>query len=200
MKEVEMLYLRLVSVWDSTEKILATDSQYKSILSDRMQWPHFTDLIHKMMFFDCMTYLPDDIMVKVDRASMGASLEARAPFLDHRVVKFAWSLPMNMIVRAGKSKWIIRKILHKYVPAKLIERPKMGFGIPLDSWLRGPLREWAEGLLDFNQIEREGILNAGLIRSRWAEHLSGKRNWQYCIWNILMFEAWKNYWMKDNGC
>lgn len=199
MPGADSLYMRLVSIWDKPEDILFVGKQHPTILSDKSRWSDLPDIAQKMMFLDFMTYLPDDIMVKVDRTSMGASLETRAPFLDHRVVKFACSLPMDMKIRERKSKWILRKILYKYVPPQLIERPKMGFGIPIDSWLRGPLRDWAQSLLDFNRMECEGILKVELIRNRWDEHLSGKRNWQHCLWNILMFEAWKDYWMKSNG-
>lgn len=198
MPNEEALYLRLVSIWDNPHDLLAVNDPHTTILSDRSRWPDFSDFVQKMMFLDLVTYLPDDIMVKVDRATMGVSLESRAPYLDHRVVRFAWSLPMNMKIRQGKNKWILKQVLYKYVPAKLIERPKMGFGMPIDLWLRGPLRDWAQSLLDFRRIESEGFFNSELIRRRWAEHLSGKRNWQHCLWNILMFEAWKDRWMKSS--
>jgi asparagine synthase (glutamine-hydrolysing) len=184
-----MLYKRLVSHWYEPERLVKNSKEPMTIINSNKGKSPFL-FAEQMMYLDAVTYLPDDILVKVDRACMAVSLESRAPFLDHRVFEFAWTLPLEMKVRNGKGKLILKKLLEKYVPRELTERPKMGFGVPIDSWLRGPLREWAEALLDEQRIEREGYLHPSLIREKWREHLSGKRNWQYHLWGVLMFQAW----------
>jgi asparagine synthase (glutamine-hydrolysing) len=187
------LYRRLVSFWPA-EVVLGAAAP--AGWWEREMPATLSALPERMMALDTLGYLPDDILVKVDRAAMGVSLETRIPLLDHRVVEFAWRLPLAMKIRNGRTKWLLRSVLQRYVPAELIERQKMGFSVPLDRWLRGPLRSWAEALLDEARLRREGLLDAGAIRQKWREHLSGARSWQNHLWTVLMFQAWRERWQR----
>ncbi|MHB8486129.1 MAG: asparagine synthase (glutamine-hydrolyzing) [Candidatus Acidiferrales bacterium] len=185
-------YQRLVSHWRNPSEVVVGASEISRNFSESPQGLNYAE---KMMFFDAKTYLPDDILVKVDRATMAASLEARVPYLDPRVVEFAWRLGFASKIRRGEGKIPLRSILYRHVPRDLVDRPKFGFGIPLDSWLRGPLREWAEALLDEKRLRNEGYFDPLPIRRIWTDHLAGQGAWQYHLWDILMFEEW----LEKNG-
>ncbi len=187
---VGALYRGLVSHWQDPAAVVIDGLEPPTLLTGRAPKLDVATDVQRMMALDMLSYLPDDILVKVDRAAMGASLETRVPFLDHRVVEFAWRLPQSMKLRDGQTKWALRQVLYRYVPKELIERPKMGFGVPLRDWLRGPLREWAETLLNEQRLRREGYFFPAPIRRKWVEHLSGTRNWAYHLWDVLMFQSW----------
>jgi asparagine synthase (glutamine-hydrolysing) len=193
----EDIYRELMSHWSSpSDIVLGAQDPSTGLMFGRGQ-PALRNFVERGAWLDLVGYLPDDILVKVDRASMAVSLESRIPMLDHRVVEFAWRLPLRMKLRNGEAKWLLRQVLYRHVPKSLLDRPKMGFGIPIDSWLRGPLREWAESLISESRLRREGYLDPAPIRKKWTEHLSGERNWHYSLWNVLMFQAWLE--CKENG-
>lgn len=183
-------YRWLVSHWRDPASMVLDTVEPRTVLNDPALRPSLADPVERMMYMDLVSYLPGDILTKVDRASMVVSLEARVPLLDHRVVEFAWRIPVHQKIRAGQGKWLLRQVLYQYVPKSLIERPKMGFGVPIDEWLRGPLRDWAESLLSEDRLRREAFFNPNPIRTKWREHLSGKRRWHYHLWDVLMFQAW----------
>jgi asparagine synthase (glutamine-hydrolysing) len=183
--DIESLYRRLTSHWIDPATVLGVQ-----------QIPLPTtkgiglEAAEHMMLLDTLTYLPDDILAKLDRATMAVGLEARTPFLDPRVYEFAWRLPPRMKIRQGKGKWILRQVLQKYVPQRFVNRPKAGFGIPLDCWLAGPLRDWCESLLCESRLRQDGILDPSPIRERWAAYLAGETYWTWHLWDVLMFQAW----------
>jgi asparagine synthase (glutamine-hydrolysing) len=185
----EAIYRSFVTHWEAPARLVLGAKEPPGAPHPARKLHHF-DFCSEMMYLDFTTYLPDDILTKVDRASMSVSLESRMPLLDHRIIQFAWHLPPSLKLRDGWGKWILRQVLCRYVPEHLTERPKTGFGIPLDLWLRGPLRQWAEALLDEKRLRREGFFDPVPIRRKWAEHLSGKTNWGHHLWDVLMFQAW----------
>ena len=189
-KNLYEVYYKLISNWENPTAVVLNSNEPNTLLTTlKSKLTEFNNQ-EKMMILDSLTYLPDDILVKVDRAGMSTSLETRMPFLDHELIEYVWKLPHSFKNRNGQGKWILRNILNKYVPKQLTNRSKMGFAIPIDTWLRGPLREWAENLLNERKIKQEGYLNANLVSNKWYEHLSGKRNWSGLLWNVLMFQSW----------
>lgn len=186
----EQLYVGLVSHWRSPASIVRNALEPATRISDTVEWPKAAVLESRLMAIDALTYLPDDILVKVDRAAMGVGLETRAPFLDHRVVELTCRLPLSAKIRNRQRKWALRQVLYRHVPKELVERPKMGFGVPMAAWLRGPLRDWAESLLDERRLRLDGYFYPGPIRDKWTQHVAGVRQWDGCLWDILMFHAW----------
>jgi asparagine synthase (glutamine-hydrolysing) len=191
-RSMDELYRGLVSQWDAPERLVigGAEAHRKIGMSDELEG---LGAVERMMVSDMLTYLPDDILTKVDRAAMSISLESRVPFLDHRVVEFAWRLPTDLKLRNGETKWVLRRMLDRYVPAALIERPKMGFGVPIDSWLRGALRPWAEALIAPDRLAREGYFNPAMVQREWQEHCRGRHNGQHRLWTVLMFQQWLEY-------
>jgi asparagine synthase (glutamine-hydrolysing) len=185
-RDRDALYQSLVTQWEGVVPGLTA----APMIGGRERAAAIEDITERMMYFDQTSYLVDDVLVKVDRASMAASLEAREPLLDHRLVEFAWSLPLTMKLRSGKGKWLLRRLLERYLPVSLIERPKMGFAVPLGDWLRGPLRDWADALLGMSRLRQEGWFDARLVRAAWETHIHGGNEWQQHLWTILMFQAW----------
>lgn len=192
-QSMDDLYMSLVGEWEDPVRMVMNGpaSEPPSLLQDPLPNSHLSDDRLSMMYRDTMTYLPEDILCKVDRAAMAVSLETRVPFLDHRVVEAAWRLPMEMKIRGGEGKWALRQILYRRVPRQLIERPKAGFGIPVGEWIRGPLREWAEDLLDARRLSEQGFLQPAAIQHAWAQHVSGRQDSTHKLWSILMFQAWR---------
>ena len=187
-----MLYHYMMSFWKDPTELLPGAREMLVPATDPARWPDLDASPEQiMMYLDAVAYLPDDILVKLDRASMGASLEARIPMLDHRIIEFAWRLPLSIRLRGGAgTKWPIRQVLYRYVPPQMVDRPKQGFHMPVVDWLRGPLRDWAESLLDERRLRDGGMLDPRPIRRKWAEHLAGTTRWDYHLWTVLMFEAW----------
>ena len=184
-------YRSLVSAWDDPEAIVLGAREPKGAIFDPDLAAALPDGLDRMQYLDTLTYLPDDILTKVDRASMAVGLEVRVPILDHRIVEFSWRLPSRFKMRGGKGKWLLRQLAYRHVPKALLDRPKSGFAVPIGAWLRGPLCDWAEALLQPARLEESGLLDAAPIRARWEEHLDGRRNWHGSLWTVLMFQAWR---------
>ena len=191
----EDAYLALVSHWDDPESMVVGASGGSSMASDPSRWPELSGITEQMLWLDLIGYLPDDILTKVDRAAMAVSLETRVPFLDRDVFDLAWRLPLDVKLRDGVTKWILRQVLYRHVPPQLVDRPKMGFGLPIGTWLRGPLRPWAEELLDERRLRNQSLLDPAPIRHAWSQHLSGRRDLAYELWDVLVLQAWIDRWM-----
>lgn len=189
-RDAAALYLGLVSQWDDPAAVVVGSTERPTVANRRESWPPLHDAFEEFLWLDTAMVLPDDMLVKVDRASMAASLELRVPLLDHRLVEWAWRLPTAAKIRNGKGKWLLRRVLDRYVPTPLVDRPKMGFDPPLGAWLRGPLRPFAEELLAASRLADQGWFDPAPVRARWAEHLTGRRNHDYELWSVLMFQSW----------
>ena len=189
-KNFSDIYYTLCSHWKNPTEIVLNSKEPGTLLTKFKPNINYLNTQQQMMALDFLTYLPDDILVKVDRAAMASSLETRVPFLDHNLIEYVFKIPHSLKFRNGHGKWILKKILNQYVPKSLTQRPKVGFEIPLGSWLRGPLRDWAENLLNEKRLNQENFFNTKLVRDKWLEHLDGKKNWQHHLWDILMFQAW----------
>jgi asparagine synthase (glutamine-hydrolysing) len=187
----EALYRYMSSYWKDPTLLLPGAVEPAVALTSRERWLDLPDVPSRLMHLDLHGYLPDDILVKVDRASMAVSLESRIPLLDHRIIAFAWSLPLGWKLRGRTGKWLLRQLLHQYVPRRLVERPKRGFGAPVGAWLRGPLREWADDLLGERSLREAAVLDPRPIRRKWEEHIAGRTSWDYDLWTVLMFQAWE---------
>lgn len=187
------IYRSLVSHWENPGELLQSGSEPRSRLEALMAANDPGTFPERMMLWDLLTYLPGDILAKVDRAAMAVSLETRVPMLDHRVIEFAWTLPQHLRIRDGQGKWLLRQVLYRHVPREIMDRPKMGFGVPINAWLRGPLRDWAADLLDERRMREDGFLDPAPVHTKWREHLSGERDWAYWLWDVLMFQAWRRH-------
>jgi len=190
----EAAYLALVSHWDDPGSVVRGAGVADSLASRPDTWPDLGGVTEQVLWLDLVGYLPDDILTKLDRAAMSCSLETRVPFLDRQVLDLAWRLPLSSKLHDGVTKQVLRTVLHRHVPAALVDRPKMGFGVPIGSWLRGPLRPWAEDLLARHRLERQGVLDPDPVRRAWDAHLGGRRDLGYALWDVLMLESWLDRW------
>jgi asparagine synthase (glutamine-hydrolysing) len=186
----QSVYLALASQWDDAAALTGLADEPRTLATDPSSWPRGASLTETMLYLDTTMALADGMLCKVDRASMSVGLEARVPLLDHRIVELAWRLPMSMKIRGSQGKWVVRQVLDRHVPRSLIERPKMGFDPPVGAWMRGPLRSWADDLLDPRRLADQGWLDPAPIRARWDEHQRGSRNWDYDLWTVLQLQSW----------
>jgi asparagine synthase (glutamine-hydrolysing) len=195
----EDAYLSLVSYWDDAEAMVIGAGPSASVASRPTDWPDLDGITEQMLWLDLTGYLPDDILTKLDRAAMATSLETRVPFLDRDVFDLAWRIPLTMKLHEGTTKWLLRQILHRHVPAGLVERPKMGFGFPIGAMLRGPLRPWGEELLGRRRLTDQGLLDPEPVRQAWRDHQSGRRDLAHELWDVLALQAWIDRWQPGRG-
>ena len=192
-RPIETYHSVSMSHWRKPDELVLGSEDPVTIFNEPANWTAADGLIERLTFLDMSFYLPNDILVKVDRAAMSVSLETRVPLLDHHVVAFSQRIPTSMKLRNGSGKWLLRQVLHRYVPKDLTERPKMGFGVPISRWLRTDLRDWAESHLEAGRLREEGIFNVDLVRKTWQQHLAGTNDNHYLLWDILMFQQWYSY-------
>ena len=192
---IALMYQSLLSAWKDPSRLVEGGEDRDEWVSRILAAPSPTPLANRMMLADQGVYLPDDLLAKVDRASMATSLEVRVPILDHRVVEFAWTLPPAFKIRDGQGKWLLRQVLYGRVPREVVDRPKMGFSIPIDDWLRGPLRTWGEEVIEGDGVDCDGVLRAEPVRHEWREFISGRRRMGLSLWAVLMFNAWHSRWV-----
>jgi asparagine synthase (glutamine-hydrolysing) len=193
--DADDIYRLIVSYWQDPETMVPGGHEPPGLPRDPRVKSFIPDHVERMQYFDTLTILPDGALTKVDRAASAAALHIRMPFLDPSLVDFSWTLPPGMKLRGRTNKWLLRQVLYRYVPPQILERPKMGFDVPIGAWLRGPLRDWAEDLLGEARLKAEGIFDPQAIRAKWQEHLDERRNWQGALWVVLMFQAWKQRWL-----
>jgi asparagine synthase (glutamine-hydrolysing) len=192
----EQVYAQLLAPWPDARECIRGGGQRCMAFGDTRVLQGLSSMGERLQYLDAAVYLPDDVLVKVDRATMAVALECRVPLLDHRVMEAAWRLPWSMRVRGLTGKWLARQVLERYLPRRLFARPKSGFSVPLADWLRGGLREWAEAMLDPVRLDASGFLDTGAVRALWQEHLAGRSNRQHALWNVLTFQAWHEHWRK----
>jgi asparagine synthase (glutamine-hydrolysing) len=191
----EDAYLALVSHWDDPAAVVVGAGAVDSLASRPGDWPALGGVTEQVLWLDLVGYLPDDILTKLDRAAMASSLETRVPFLDRQVLDLAWRLPLAAKLHGTVTKQVLRTVLYRHVPATLVDRPKMGFGVPIAAWLRGPLRPWAEDLLATKRLEDQELLDPLPVRLAWEAHQSGRRDLGYALWDVLMLQSWIDRWM-----
>ena len=188
--KADELYRRLTSLWQKPEDLVIGAHEPGSVLSETLFGNDLDAFVMRMMYHDTLDYLPNDILVKGAAGARSAALETRMPLFAPEHVDLSWRVPIGHKFRGGQGKWLLRQVLYRYVPSELIDRPKMGFGVPVSTWLRGPLRDWAEALLDEDRLRREGFFDHAVVHRCWKEHLDGQRNWSYRLWCVLMFQLW----------